>query len=459
MTSSGPVKGKTTTRVAFLVGWGVFTFVVGAGAFLALFWATGGLGEFLQSRSAPTLTASLPAPSFTRAPRATDAPTTVATAPTQAPALTAPPVSAANPCGYPPLAASGFLYGIQMNPFISDNSYFLGVVNNLNMPWVKAQIRWADLELTPGDFNWGAMDNFINTACEKKIRVMLSIVSAPAWTQASPPDEVAPPDDYQLYASMVRQVVEHYPGKIGAIEVWNEQNLDREWDTAAGVSPEEYVRLLQLTSAAIKQADPNLLVISGAPSPTGISCTTSFPECAPGPRVVVMDDASYLRRMVELGALDYADCVGTHSNGTNLPPEADGANPPPQGNYLFAGPWTTPHYSWALASQVDTYWEIVDGEKPMCVTEFGYAAAVDGQYPPNFGFAADISEELQGEYLVRAFDWMRDSGKVKGAWLFNLDYGPKGGDPAVDDNVIFSLLYQDGTARPAFGVIGEMSKP
>jgi hypothetical protein len=54
---------------------------------------------------------------------------------------------------------------------------------------------------------------------------------------------------------------------------------------------------------------------------------------------------------------------------------------------------------------------------------------------------------------------MRDSGYVKMAFLFNLDYGPLGGDPATDDNVLYSLLYKNGAPRPAFDAISAMPKP
>ena len=70
-----------------------------------------------------------------------------------------------------------------------------------------------------------------------------------------------------------------------------------------------------------------------------------------------------------------------------------------------------------------------------------------------------MTEQQQGEYLVDAFNWMRDSGLVRMAFLFNLDYGPKGGDPAVDDNVIFSILRPDGSPRPAFDALSLMPKP
>jgi len=70
-----------------------------------------------------------------------------------------------------------------------------------------------------------------------------------------------------------------------------------------------------------------------------------------------------------------------------------------------------------------------------------------------------VSEKQQGEFLVQAYNWMRDSGYVKMAFLFNLDYGPLGGDPATDDNVLYSLLYKNGAPRPAFDAISAMPKP
>jgi polysaccharide biosynthesis protein PslG len=73
---------------------------------------------------------------------------------------------------------------------------------------------------------------------------MLSVVGAPEWTRAAG-GENGPPDDYNEYARFLGELIDAHPGKIDAIEVWNEQNLDREWTSANGISPEDYVRFLQ----------------------------------------------------------------------------------------------------------------------------------------------------------------------------------------------------------------------
>jgi polysaccharide biosynthesis protein PslG len=458
-----PPAGSRTNVSLFIGLWLGLTLMVGLCAFLGLYFGLGGLQP-----AAPRATEPLPESTAVGPATATPDQGLAATATAPAAATDGPtPEGQAGggpACNFRPEPVSGFGYGIQSHVFVGDNSYFLGVITDkLGFNWVKMQVRWQDLEANPGDIYWDILDGAMREACGRGLRVMLSLVAAPEWTRANPlpalEGQEAPPDDPQVFANFVGALIERYPGQIGAIEVWNEENLEREWNTAEGISPAAYVDLLRATHATIKAAEPGIIVISGALSPTGINCRGSFPECPASGRPIVVDDVTYLRGFIDAGGLDYADCVGVHSNGTNLPPTADGANPPSPAGYTFTGPWDSPHYSWALRSQVETYASILAGRKPMCVTEFGYAAAIDGVYPPNFAFAADISEEEQAQYLVEALGWMRDSGLVKLAFLFNLDYGPKGGDPATDDNVIFSILTRDGVPRPAFDALGAMPKP
>lgn len=445
---------KRNNNLSVFIGlWLGLTVVAGGGVFALLYWATS------NSRATPE-----PSPAISAA---TAAPKPLPS-PTAAPAATEVEGPAVAPaCNYGPLPASGFGYGIQVHALIPgiDAKPWMNIVRSkLGLPWVKLQVRWYFMEPQPGQIDWSTLDNAMEAACGEGLRVMLSVIAAPEWTRANPLSKdvgEAPPDDPQVYATFVGQILDRYPGKIQAIEVWNEANLEREWNTASGVSAAEFARLLQAAHTAVKQRDPSIIVISGAPAPTGVNCAGSWPDCAGG-RPVVVDDAAYLKQLIAAGGLNYADCVGTHSNGTNLPPTADGANPPPDTGYSFKGPWSSPHYSWALKSQVETYAKILQDaglNLPQCLTEFGYASPVDGVVTPGYEFAADVSEKLQAEYLVAAYNWMRDSGLVQMAFLFNLDYGPKGGDPATDDNVMFSLLTRGGVPRPAFDAIGAMPKP
>jgi hypothetical protein len=94
----------------------------------------------------------------------------------------------------------------------------------------------------------------------------------------------------------------------------------------------------------------------------------------------------------------------------------------------------------------------------LCVTEFGWATTEGyDTYPQGFEFARDNSLEEQATYLVQAFNQMRESGDVWIAYVFNYDFGNKGGGP-TDDVVPYSIVDTQGIPRPAFAALAEMEK-
>ena len=354
-----------------------------------------------------------------------------------------------------------FGYGIALNAVGGgDPAYWMGQVESLGLGWVKQQLRWAHFEGTPGEMDWSGFDAVVESANARGLKVMFSIVDAPEWSRSyrDENEEGAPPDNLDLMADFMGRLVDRYKGRLHAIEVWNEQNLDREWDTAEGVDPEAYVEMLRLSYQAIKSRDPNIMVISGALSPTaGRQTDPNNPE-----RVIWMDDFDYMDRMIQLGALNYCDCVGAHHNGINMPPDVawdEGYNDP---TAQFRGPFDNPHHSWSFRSTLWGYHERIKAagsDKPLCVTEFGWASAegFDG-YPPGFEFALDNTLEEQAEWNVEAFQLMREWGFVRLAFLWNLNYSQLGWGPR-DPNAPYALIDFGGAARPAFGAIGEMEKP
>jgi hypothetical protein len=308
--------------------------------------------------------------------------------------------------------------------------------------------------------DWSGYDAMVDAADERDLKVLMSVVGAPAWSRsyfdANP--EAAPPDDLTDFVAFIGEMVDRYQGRIHAIEVWNEQNLDREWDTEEGVNAARYVEMLRLSYQAIKSRDPNIVVISGALSPTGVVLTD--PE-NPN-RYTAVDDFVYLQQMLDAGFLNYADCVGVHHNGINLPPDIawdDGYNDPTAN---FRGPFDSPHPSWSFKSTLWGYHEKIQTAQrstPLCVTEFGWATSEGlGGTPPGFEFADDNTLEEQAQWDVQAFRLMREWGFVHLAFLWNLDYSYKGGLGATDPNAPYSILDLKGAARPAFGALAAMEK-
>ena len=361
----------------------------------------------------------------------------------------------------PDASEEDFGYGIALNAVGGgDPAYWMGQAESLGLGWVKQQLRWAHFEGTPGEMDWSGFDAAVDAANQRGLKVMFSVVDAPDWSRSYTDDntEGAPPDNLELVADFMGRLVDRYKGRIHAIEVWNEQNLDREWDTAGGVDPERYVEMLRLSYQAIKSRDSNIIVVSGALSPTaGRQTDPNNPD-----RVIWMDDFDYMDQMIALDVLSYCDCVGAHHNGINMPPDVawdEGYDDP---TAQFRGPFDNPHHSWSFQSTLWGYHERIKAagsDKPLCVTEFGWASAEGFEgYPPGFEFALDNTLEEQAEWDVQAFELMREWGFVRLAFLWNLNYSQLGWGPR-DPNAPYALIDFKGAPRPAFHAIREMEKP
>ncbi len=355
-----------------------------------------------------------------------------------------------------PWPADKFGYGVQIhgNATVGDPIFTMDTVEGqLGLDWVKMQIQWWLVHPSPDADQWFFYDGVIDEAANHNLNLMVSVVGSPDWTRAAA-NHIGPPDDYNQYANFLTELISRHPGQIDAIEVWNEQNLDREWQTANGISPEDYVRFLEVAYNAIKAADPDIIVISGALSPTGM-----------GDWVRWADDFEYLDRALAAGMLNFADCVGAHHNGYNIAPDVafdQAGSTAEAATAVFRGPFDNPHHSWSFRTTLDTYAQKVQAVDPtmkLCVTEFGWASSEGYDVvPEGFSFAQDNTLEEQANYVVQAFQQMHNSGSVWLAFLFNYDFGNKGSG-AQDDPVPYSIVDINGVPRPAFAAVADMEKP
>jgi polysaccharide biosynthesis protein PslG len=283
-----------------------------------------------------------------------------------------------------------------------------------------------------------------------RINVMLSIVTAPEWAreQGVNVDRHGPARTNDLYVNFVRAILERYPGQVFAIEVWNEQNLDREWTSLRGLSASNYVSLLRDTYNMVQEVSSGTIVISGALSPTGLD-----------DGIGAIDDFRYMEQMINAGMLDVVDCVGAHHNGYNIGPTVVYTNVPNDPTAIFRGPFDNPHHSWSFRSTLEGYTQRIraaGSDKKLCVTEFGWAVTedLDGT-PRGFEFADDNSLEEQAQFFADALEYMESGGNVWLAFIWNLNYGPQANWDPTNDNTPYSLIGPGFEFRPAFDAIRE----
>ena len=221
-----------------------------------------------------------------------------------------------------------------------------------------------------------------------------------------------------------------------AIEVWNEQNLPREWGNEP-LSARRYVQLLAAAYRAIKGACPSMIVVSGAPTPTG----------APPPYAI--PDFQYLEQMYQAGLKNYSDAIGVHPSGYGNPPDVKVQD-------AQAGRYSRPshfdHPSFYFRNVMEQYRNIMvkygDSNKRLWPTEFGWASS--GNPLPGYEYAVYNSEQDQANYIVTAYQMMRNWGWVGVPFLWNLNYNEA--QPGTE-LAAFGIL-----GRPAYGALQGMAK-
>jgi len=309
-----------------------------------------------------------------------------------APGQTTPPGATPVPGQPTPVPISGsFEAGGQV---LELNGNTQQVLRSSRLIWVKAQ-------LSSGDGNGVTLVQQYKAA---GFKVLISLVG----------DKNSVLDDgfrnsYAQYAASLAQA------GADAIEVWNEQNLDREWPTGR-ISGSSYVGLLSRAYPAIKAANGNTIVISGAPAPTGAE--GAFPG-----RVV--NDDNYYRQMALANASSFADCIGVHYNEGIVPPNFVTGDPRGD-NYPTR--YLVPMLNRALASFPG---------KPACFTEIGYLSPEGySAPPPGFEWAARTTKEQQAQWLGQAFGILRNGGRTRMAVVFNVDFPTYGADPVAGYAII-----------------------
>lgn len=379
--------------------------------------------------------------------------------PTPIPALGT-PTPAATPTELPILArGQPFSLGLHVQatqPTVDETvmvGYMDSVKNQLNVDWVRVQMRWDLIETQPGVFNWANWDLVFRLAVENDVQVMATIIGAPLWARPpqADPSVLAPPQDFNDYARFVVAVLRRYQNQLRAVEIWNGMNILSNWGDRPSVNAASYVDLLRVTHAAVQDINPDVLIISGAPQPS--------PLLQEGENILTQDDFIYMDEMIAVGLLEVVNCVGVQHNGYNISPNTAWDAVPTNPTAIFRGPFDNPHHSWSFFSTVNTYARkiaIQGSDIPLCVTDFGWPSSEDlPETPINLAFAQDNSLDEQAEWIRDSIDLMQTWGFVRLAFLSNLNVGPESGFNPQVEGVAYSLIRPDYAISPAWQAIAD----
>jgi hypothetical protein len=333
------------------------------------------------------------------------------------------------PCGF-----NFFWWGDDANQH--RNEQFLDMLRDSGCEWVRMQFAWSSIEPRPNEpLEWTLhpFHRVVDQAAARGLKVLVNISHAPDWARTSDPGV---PADPAAFASFMNRMAAAFAGKVAAWQVWNEPNLVDE--TNGLIDPEGFFELAKAAAPAIRSADPNALIV--------------FPGLAPNSLMfndLAVDDDWYLEALFEFenGAIaDYFDVFTAHAYGTGNTP--DEYYP---GNLSDQPGWTNaPEFYYRHIEDIHRILiNVGAGDKPIWITEMGWTTESTSE---NYGYGKWITEDLQAEYLVRAFEIAQTEWPwVENVFIWHLNAAAYAGLENPFSG--FSVTDAGGFPRPAYHYI------
>jgi WD40 repeat protein len=303
------------------------------------------------------------------------------------------------------------------------------LVNDLGFDWAKGYVNWETVEPESGKYRWVDPDNIVKAFGDQQAKILMRIHGTPPWARPADTSLTHPPKATADFAKFMTALATRYKGKVAAYEIWNEPNLDYEWGYQRP-DPTAYTQLLKAAYTAIKQVDPNVLVISGGLATTGQGSPTAY------------GDLDYLQAMYEARAKGYFDALGSH-------PYAYGRSPDETDQWGLSFDRVVAQHQVMQAND--------DGDTPIWITEIGWV--LQNSWDLDEHEATGVSQEQQAKYLAQAYAKAQQEWPfVKAIFLFNLDFSVAPWYPAAEPMRWYAILNPDRTPRPAYTALRQMMR-
>ena len=185
---------------------------------------------------------------------------------------------------------AGFGYGVRVDLWGDNPQAAIREAGNFNLDWIAIDFDWQRLQPeadTPK--NWGELDAAMSSAKENQLSVMLSITQAPDWAM----DENGPHP--QKTSNLASELVRRYPNIPLALELFPSANTLQGWGESP--NPEAYASLLEVTSQAVMQINPETIIVGASLTPLTAHS-------------IGMDDSEFLHQLYEEQIAEYLPIVG-----------------------------------------------------------------------------------------------------------------------------------------------------
>ncbi len=271
----------------------------------------------------------------------------------------------------------------------------LDLIADAGFKFIRMDLGWEGMERRKGEYNWekSGTDALVEGCMRRGIRILFILDYSNKLYE--PERSVRSEEGRKAFAAFAAAAVGRYRGKNIIWEVWNEPNIKQFWTPQPSVV--DYCKLVEATAFAVKQTDPNALVVGGATS------TIPFP---------------WLEECFKEGLLNWIDGLTVHP-------------------YRPKNPETVVADYDKLRALIRQY-APAGKDIPILSGEWGYSQINWDKTP--------LSEERQGQYLVREFLINLWQGVPVSIWY---DWKNDGTDPAEREHN-FGTMTHDLKPKPAY---------
>lgn len=137
-------------------------------------------------------------------------------------------------------------------------------VRALGVRWIREELRWPEVEPTPGTFRWRRYDKLFADSASRGLHVLPMLIGTPRWAGSS---SLAMPDPQAFGTFAARAAARYGPGgsfwrtrrRLAGyapqwFELWNEPYTARY--STGGVDPVRYAQLVRATLTQGRAANP-----------------------------------------------------------------------------------------------------------------------------------------------------------------------------------------------------------
>jgi hypothetical protein len=253
---------------------------------------------------------------------------------------------------------SGYQFSLGLAPEVTGSP---GVQAGMIRLWDMG-VAWRDVNPAPNVWNWSVLDQRVAQVTAAGSQVLYVAGLTPQWA-ASDPNAGDPrwglgtasaPADMGTYGQYIDTLMKRYGPHIGAIEVWNEANLQTFWTG----TPDQMADMTARANAAVNANNPGTLVLAASTTTRLASSVKNFF----GPYAAALKARGFPMEgwtihTYPAGNASPVDRYNSIQAWRQVLNQSTGNDPRTPGlvwdtevNYGLAGPGTTPHTDFDLGT-------------------------------------------------------------------------------------------------------------